>query len=513
VVLHCAAQVAVTTSVRDPRTDFEDNALATFNVLEAVRLAAPEAALLFTSTNKVYGGMEDVEVRLQDDRYGYVGLPGGCPEDRPLDFHSPYGCSKGAADQYVRDYARIYGLRTVVFRQSCIYGYRQFGLEDQGWVAWFTIRAAQGKPVTIFGDGKQVRDVLFVDDLVDAFRRAVDRIDEVSGRIYNIGGGPQNTLSLLGAHPPPRGGRPGAPWRSATTTGARGTNACSSATCARPSGSSVGSPPPPLRRASAGSTGGSRASPFPVRRPLRPMTDRPPDPRDALVLTLDPAMGGGVRTMQRVMCQAMERLGLRPHLAFARSDRRGRWDPRLREGSRGRPAFRLHALRAEHRVPQLRWYPAAVLRSHLYAASGWYRWSAACTRWAWCPSWVDAEVRLLGGDPLPGRDREPGRSQPPFGGRCGSTTHSAGSITASSAGHFAIRACSSPCPSTPPDASRNGPGCPRERLPILRCPVDTNRYRPDGPPWADAPGRYVMSVGRVDDERKDYPGPGACLRA
>jgi CDP-paratose 2-epimerase len=197
VVLHFAAQVAVTTSVRDPRTDFEDNALATFNALEAVRLAAPQAVFLYTSTNKVYGGMEDVKVRLQGDRYEYVGLPGGCPEDRPLDFHSPYGCSKGAADQYVRDYARIYGLRTVVFRQSCIYGYRQFGLEDQGWVAWFTIRAAQGKPVTIFGDGKQVRDVLFVDDLVDVFRKAVDRIDEVSGRVYNIGGGPANTLSLL----------------------------------------------------------------------------------------------------------------------------------------------------------------------------------------------------------------------------------------------------------------------------------------------------------------------------
>jgi CDP-paratose 2-epimerase len=197
VVLHCAAQVAVTTSVRDPRTDFEDNAVATFNALEAVRLDAPEAIFLYTSTNKVYGGMEDVEVRLDGDRYRYEGLPHGCPEDRTLDFHSPYGCSKGAADQYVRDYARIYGMRTVVLRQSCIYGYRQFGLEDQGWVAWFSIRAVQGKPVTIFGDGKQVRDVLFVDDLVDCFHRCVERIGEVSGRIFNIGGGPDNTLSLL----------------------------------------------------------------------------------------------------------------------------------------------------------------------------------------------------------------------------------------------------------------------------------------------------------------------------
>jgi CDP-paratose 2-epimerase len=197
VVLHCAAQVAVTTSVTDPRRDFEDNALATFNALEAVRAEAPEAIFLYASTNKVYGGMEDVGVELQGDRYAYVGLPGGCPETRPLDFHSPYGCSKGAADQYVRDYARIYGLRTVVFRQSCIYGYRQFGLEDQGWVAWFTIRAVQGRPVTIFGDGKQVRDVLFVDDLVAGFEAAIAHIDRAAGRIYNVGGGPRNTLSLL----------------------------------------------------------------------------------------------------------------------------------------------------------------------------------------------------------------------------------------------------------------------------------------------------------------------------
>jgi CDP-paratose 2-epimerase len=197
VVLHCAAQVAVTTSVTDPRRDFEDNALGTFNVLEAVRLGAPGAILLYTSTNKVYGGMEDVGVELRDGRYRYVNLPEGCDEERPLDFHSPYGCSKGAADQYVRDYARIYGLRTVVFRQSCIYGYRQFGVEDQGWVAWFSIRAALGKPVTIFGDGRQVRDVLFIDDLVDAFLAAVDRIDTSAGRIYNIGGGASNQMSLL----------------------------------------------------------------------------------------------------------------------------------------------------------------------------------------------------------------------------------------------------------------------------------------------------------------------------
>jgi CDP-paratose 2-epimerase len=197
VVLHCAGQVAVTTSVTNPRRDFEDNALGTLNMLEAVRKGATRAIVLYTSTNKVYGGMEDVGVVLRDGRYQYADLPRGCDERRPLDFHSPYGCSKGAADQYVRDYSRIYGLRTVVFRQSCIYGYRQFGVEDQGWVAWFTIRAAFGAPVTIFGDGRQVRDVLFIDDLVDGFQAAIERIDVSAGRIYNVGGGPQNQLSLL----------------------------------------------------------------------------------------------------------------------------------------------------------------------------------------------------------------------------------------------------------------------------------------------------------------------------
>ncbi|HVQ30041.1 MAG TPA: NAD-dependent epimerase/dehydratase family protein [Vicinamibacteria bacterium] len=196
VVLHCAGQVAVTTSVTDPRRDFEDNALGTLNVLEAVRLHAPRAIVLYTSTTKVYGGLEDLRVERQGERWAWPDLKEGCPEDRPIDFHSPYGCSKGAADQYVRDYARIYGLRTVVFRQSCIYGYRQFGVEDQGWVAWFTIRSVKQGPVTIFGDGYQVRDVLFIDDLLDAYVAAVARIDAASGNIYNLGGGPENALSL-----------------------------------------------------------------------------------------------------------------------------------------------------------------------------------------------------------------------------------------------------------------------------------------------------------------------------
>jgi CDP-paratose 2-epimerase len=196
VVLHLAAQVAVTTSVTDPRHDFEVNALGTFNLLESVRHYAPEAVLLYASTNKVYGGLEEEGVEEHQGRYRFRRAT-GIPETQPLDFHSPYGCSKGAADQYVRDYARIYGLRTVCFRQSCIYGYRQFGVEDQGWVAWFTIAAVTGKPVTIYGDGKQVRDLLFVDDLCDAYDAAVARRDAVRGAVFNLGGGPEHTLSLL----------------------------------------------------------------------------------------------------------------------------------------------------------------------------------------------------------------------------------------------------------------------------------------------------------------------------
>ncbi len=197
VLLHLAAQVAVTTSVKDPRTDFEINALGTLNILEAAREAPRPPIVLYSSTNKVYGGMEDLQVVEDGNKYHYAHLRSGISEDRQLDFHSPYGCSKGTADQYVRDYARIYGLRTVVFRQSCIYGPHQYGIEDQGWVAWFAVCNLLGRPVTVYGDGKQVRDVLYVDDLINVFNKAVDRIDEVSGRIYNIGGGPSNTLSLL----------------------------------------------------------------------------------------------------------------------------------------------------------------------------------------------------------------------------------------------------------------------------------------------------------------------------
>ncbi|MBI2453288.1 GDP-mannose 4,6-dehydratase [Candidatus Peregrinibacteria bacterium] len=197
IILHLAAQVAVTTSVTNPREDFEINAIGTFNLLEAMRETKSEAILLFSSSNKVYGGMEDIEIIERNGRYEYKNMPYGISETSLLDFHSPYGCSKGAADQYVRDYARIYSLKTIVFRQSCIYGYRQFGIEDQGWVAWFTIAALLGKPITIYGDGKQVRDVLFIDDLVRAFDMAIENISTTKGKIYNIGGGAENQMSLL----------------------------------------------------------------------------------------------------------------------------------------------------------------------------------------------------------------------------------------------------------------------------------------------------------------------------
>jgi len=196
VAIHLAGQVAVTTSVFNPRLDFESNALGTFNLLEAARLSDRKPIVLYASTNKVYGGMEEVRVIEEQTRYSYADYPMGIPETYPLDFHSPYGCSKGTGDQYIRDYQRIYGVPTVVLRQSCIYGPRQFGIEDQGWLAWFVIAAVMGKPITIYGNGKQVRDVLYVEDLLDVFDLAIKNIDIVSGEIFNIGGGPENTLSV-----------------------------------------------------------------------------------------------------------------------------------------------------------------------------------------------------------------------------------------------------------------------------------------------------------------------------
>jgi CDP-paratose 2-epimerase len=196
-VLHLAGQVAVTTSIADPRADFEANAMGTFNVLEAVRVAAKgHPAVLYSSTNKVYGNLEHVHVVERGGRYAYEDRPFGVDESEPMDFHSPYGCSKGTGDQYVRDYARIYGMKTVVFRQSCIYGTRQFGIEDQGWVAWFCVAVTTRQPFTIFGDGKQIRDTLWVGDLIDAYERALARIDRAAGEVFNVGGGPDNTMSL-----------------------------------------------------------------------------------------------------------------------------------------------------------------------------------------------------------------------------------------------------------------------------------------------------------------------------
>src|SRR6266566_4010209 len=195
-IYHLAGQVAVTSSVQDPRLDFEINALGTLNVLEAARQSPCQPVVMFTSTNKVYGGMEDVALVEKDTSYEYRDLPDGIPESRPLDFHSPYGCSKGAADQYVHDYARIYRLRTVVFRMSCIYGPRQFGTEDQGWVAHFLLAVAAGRPLTIYGNGKQVRDLLYIDDLVRAFKLAALHIETTAGNVYNIGGGPANSISV-----------------------------------------------------------------------------------------------------------------------------------------------------------------------------------------------------------------------------------------------------------------------------------------------------------------------------
>lgn len=196
VVVHLAGQVAVTSSVTDPRTDFEINALGTFNVLEAVREAGHRPFVIYSSTNKVYGEMNEHRLIEQKTRYRYAKLPHGLPETQQLDFHSPYGCSKGTAEQYVHDYSRIYGIPSVVLRQSCIYGPRQFGVEDQGWLAWFVIAAVLGKPITIYGDGKQVRDMLHVRDLMRAYDAAISKRKKVGGQIYNIGGGPEHTLSI-----------------------------------------------------------------------------------------------------------------------------------------------------------------------------------------------------------------------------------------------------------------------------------------------------------------------------
>jgi CDP-paratose 2-epimerase len=199
-VFHCAGQVAVTTSIETPGEDFEVNARGTLNLLEALRSCLEPPPLLFTSTNKVYGSLSGLDLEAKESALMPVD-PGvrrkGIAENQPLDFYSPYGCSKGAADQYVLDYARIYRMPTVVFRMSCIYGPHQLGTEDQGWVAHFLIRSLKKEPITIYGSGKQVRDILFIDDLLDAFQAAMAQIHKTRGRAFNIGGGPGNCVSLL----------------------------------------------------------------------------------------------------------------------------------------------------------------------------------------------------------------------------------------------------------------------------------------------------------------------------
>ena len=198
-VFHMAAQVAVTTSLVDPREDFEINVKGTINVLDAVRTRGEPVPVIFSSTNKVYGDLGDIEFGTMHDRYEPKAFAArrGIDESRPIDFHTPYGCSKGAADQYVLDYCRSFGIPTAVFRMSCIYGQRQMGTEDQGWVAHFLIRALEREPITIYGDGKQVRDILDVTDAVNAYVAALENIDRVAGRAFNLGGGPANAISLL----------------------------------------------------------------------------------------------------------------------------------------------------------------------------------------------------------------------------------------------------------------------------------------------------------------------------
>lgn len=203
VIVHLAGQVAMTTALRDPRTDFETNVVGTFNILEAVRLYVPDATVLYSSTNKVYGDLAWVRYEETATRYVTPDFPNGFGEDTPLAFSTPYGCSKGAADQYVVDYARMYGMRTVVFRHSTIFGERQFATFDQGWVGWFVQqalevrRAPQREPFTIAGNGKQVRDVLFASDLVSCYYAAIQRIEKIRGEVFNIGGGVANSMSLL----------------------------------------------------------------------------------------------------------------------------------------------------------------------------------------------------------------------------------------------------------------------------------------------------------------------------
>lgn len=203
VIFHLAGQTAMTTSICRPKLDFEVNALGTIHLLEAVRKNCPEAIIIYSSTNKVYGDLEWVNYKENDSRYAAVDFPYGFDEKTPLDFHSPYGCSKGTADQYMLDYARIYGMKTIVFRHSSMFGGRQFATYDQGWIGWFVSQALKvlkdphTEPFTISGNGKQVRDVLFASDVVNCYLTASQNIDKCTGQIFNIGGGIENSISIL----------------------------------------------------------------------------------------------------------------------------------------------------------------------------------------------------------------------------------------------------------------------------------------------------------------------------
>jgi len=196
-IYHLAAQVAVTKSVENPIEDFEINATGTLYLLETIKKNCPDSILIFSSTNKVYGELIHLKIKESKKRYYLVDRKNGIDENENIDFHSPYGCSKGTADQYVRDYYRIYGIKSVVFRQSCIYGPFQYGNEDQGWVAHFVIKAILNEKINIYGDGKQVRDILEVSDLINAYKLAVKNIEKCKGEIFNIGGGYKNTFSLI----------------------------------------------------------------------------------------------------------------------------------------------------------------------------------------------------------------------------------------------------------------------------------------------------------------------------
>jgi len=203
VIFHLAGQVAMTTSIADPQIDFEINALGSFNVLNAVKMFSPESIVVYSSTNKVYGDIEWAEYKETATRYVCDKFPLGFPETIPLEFHSPYGCSKGSADQYVLDFYRIFGIRTVAFRHSSMFGGRQFSTYDQGWIGWFCQKAIETKrglakePFSISGNGKQVRDVLYADDAVDLYFKAFEKIESTKGKVFNIGGGMENSLSLL----------------------------------------------------------------------------------------------------------------------------------------------------------------------------------------------------------------------------------------------------------------------------------------------------------------------------